>query len=117
MKFKSVFDCYPDADKIFVVGDMPFLNAGEAGNHAKMVSGNVEIVTRASMDAETTVLEPFIDAETAAKLMAEKEAADKAKAEADALEAAEKAAAAKEKADATAAKKLEKAAQKSTAKK
>ena len=96
MKFKSVFDCYPDADKLFVVGDMPFLKAGEAENHAKTVQGKVEIVTRESQYQETTDLEPFIGDP-------EKEAADKAaaelKAEQAAQKAAEKEAAAKSKAE------------------
>lgn len=59
MKFKSVFDCYPGVDLIHVVGDMPFLKAGEAETHAKMVGGKVEVVKRASQYEDTTVLEPF----------------------------------------------------------
>lgn len=34
-KFKSVFDSYPDAQIIFVVGDMPFLEARHAESHSR----------------------------------------------------------------------------------
>ncbi|MCA0234947.1 MAG: hypothetical protein LCH81_01040 [Bacteroidetes bacterium] len=102
MNWKSVFDCYPDADKIFVVGDMPFLKLGEAEMHAKKLEQKVEVVTRASQYEDTTALEWTSEEKEAyereAAKQAEREAAEKAKAE---QEAADKARAEQEAADNT----------------
>jgi len=92
MNWKSVFDCYPDADKIFVVGDMPFLKLGEAEMHAKKLEQKVEVVTRASQYEDTTALEwtseekEAYEREAAKKAKAEQEAADKARAEQEAAD-------------------------------
>ena len=107
MNWKSVFDCYPDADKIFVVNDMPFLKMGEAETHAKFVQGKVEVVTRASQYQSPMQ-------EAADKAKAEQEAADKAKAE---QEAADKAKADQEAANKAAADQEEKPAKKGGKKK
>ena len=99
MNWKSVFDCYPDADKIFVVNDMPFLKMGEAETHAKFVQGKVEVVTRASQyqsPMQEAADKAKAEQEAADKAKAEQEAADKAKAE---QEAADKAKAEQEAAD------------------
>jgi hypothetical protein len=104
MKFKSVFDCYPDVDVIHVVGDMPFLKAGEAQAYAISVNGTTQVVTRASQYESAAELEPFtgdVDPLAAAEQAKAKQEADelaaaeqaKAKQEADELAAAEQAAA------------------------
>lgn len=50
-KFKTVFDAYPDAQEIYVVNGMPFLERDQAANYA---SGNdrVELLRRADACGE-----------------------------------------------------------------
>lgn len=45
-KWKTVFDCYPDANTIYVVDGMPFLEAAQAEGHAKRTGSKVETVQR-----------------------------------------------------------------------
>lgn len=44
--WKTVFDCYPDTQTIFVVDGMPFLEAAQAEGHAKRTGAKVETVQR-----------------------------------------------------------------------
>lgn len=44
--FQSVFDCHPKVDEIFVVDEMPFLEAGHAQSHANVTGKPVRTVKR-----------------------------------------------------------------------
>ena len=45
-QFEGVFEAHPDADKIFVVNDQPFLDEREAENYARGVKAKVEPLSR-----------------------------------------------------------------------
>ena len=44
--FQSVFECHPTVDEIFVVDEMPFLEAGHAQAHSITTGKPVERVKR-----------------------------------------------------------------------
>lgn len=50
MNFKDVFDAHPEAEKIFVVDGMPFLNKVDALNFASGDESKVETKPRLSVE-------------------------------------------------------------------
>lgn len=44
--FENVFNSYPDIDRIYAVGNMPFLTEREARNYARSQNAEVETVLR-----------------------------------------------------------------------
>ena len=44
--FQTVFDAYPDAEEIFVVGEMPFISREAAAGHAAHTKASIEEVKR-----------------------------------------------------------------------
>lgn len=73
--FKSVFDVYPESEKLYVCDGQPFLTQRAALNHKRSKDGlTVETVTRLAAKAK-----PKAKKKTAAQV--KKEAAEKATAE------------------------------------
>lgn len=50
--FASVFDCYPQANEIYVVGGMPFLNPSHAQSHSVSTGSPVVTVKRGEKPAQ-----------------------------------------------------------------
>lgn len=44
--FQSVFDAYPDTQTIYVVGEMPFLQASHAESHSRTTGVPVRAINR-----------------------------------------------------------------------
>lgn len=82
-QFQEVFDVHPDAEKLYVVGDMPFLSLCDAETFSRS-NGNVNIKEIAKGPSEK-------EAEAAAAKAEQKAKAAAAKAEKEAKAAAAKA--------------------------
>jgi len=66
MDYKKVFECHPDAEVIFVVNDMPFLNRGDAHNYAVSEVATTSTVKREEVyakDSKKLVAEAKAEAE------------------------------------------------------